>query len=73
MVGSMEDLRDIPVGSDRFRAQTIAEACRVARFKVKVLFADDAGYGALQSHRLLVRAEDYAKVMKIVKRSDDRR
>ena len=71
MVGGMDDLRDIPVGPDRFRAVTIEQACRAAGFKVELLFADDSGYGALQSHRLLVKAKDYPQIMEIVRHSDN--
>jgi hypothetical protein len=66
----MDDLRFVPVGTDRFRAQVIAEACRVAGLKVKLLLSDDSGYGAVQPHRLLVRSDELEQVLTVVKKSD---
>lgn len=66
----MDDLTYVPLGSDRFRAQVIAEACHSAGLNVKLLVADDSGYGAVQAHRLLVRTDEVDKVMAVVEKSD---
>jgi hypothetical protein len=66
----MDDLRFVPVGTDRFRAQVIAEACRAAGLEVKLLLSDDSGYGAVQPHRLLVRSGELEQVLAVVKKSD---
>jgi len=66
----MDDLRYVPVGTDRFRAQVIAEACRAAGFEVKLLLSDDSGYGAVQPHRLLVRSGELEQVLAVVEKSD---
>ncbi len=66
----MDDLSYVPLGSDRFRAQLIAQACRSAGLDVKLLAADDSGYGAVQAHRLLVLTDQLEKVMSVVEKSD---
>jgi len=66
----MDDLRFVPVGTDRFRAQVIAEACRAAGLEVKLLLSDDSGYGAVQPHRLLVRSGELEQVLAVVRKSD---
>lgn len=65
----MGELTYVLVGTDRFRAQLIAEACRAAGLEVELLTADDSGtfmYGAIQPHRLLVRLEDVDQVEMVV-------
>jgi hypothetical protein len=63
----------VPVGSDRFAAQVIAEACRSAGIKVELLTGDQSGVdpvmGIIQGHRLLVAEEDVARVEAIVGRT----
>jgi hypothetical protein len=65
----MDDLTYVAVGTDRFAAELIAEACRAAGFEVKLLMSDDSGYGPLQSHRLLVHSDQLEQVMALVDKS----
>lgn len=64
----------VPLGSDRFRAQLIAEACRAEGIKVEVLFGDDSGFnphlGLLQGHRLLVAPADVERVEAIIESAE---
>lgn len=73
----MDDPTYVPVGTDRFRAQVIAEACRAEGLEVELLTADDNGtfsmYGEIQQHRLLVRSGDLAQVLALIQRSDGAR
>lgn len=66
----MTNLVYVPVGSDRFAAQVIAEACRSAGIRVELLTADQSGVfpalAMLQAHRLLVAEEDAPRVEAIV-------
>ena len=66
----MDDLTYVTLGTDRFRAQVIAEACRAAGLEVKLLLSDDSGYGAVQPHRLLVHSDDLEKAKKVAQQSD---
>jgi hypothetical protein len=56
----------VPVGTDRFQAQLIAEACRNAGIRLELLTADESGVdpvmGIAQGHRLLVTAKDVNRV-----------
>lgn len=68
----MGDLTYVPVGSDRFRAQLIAEACRAAGLEVELLTADDSGtfrYGEIQPHRLLVRFGELEQVLSVIEKT----
>jgi hypothetical protein len=71
----MGKLTYVPVGTDRFRAQLIAEACQAAGLEVELLTADDSGtftmYGEIQPHRLLVRSQDLERVQMLVGESSD--
>jgi hypothetical protein len=62
----------IRVGSDRFRAQVIAEACRAEGITVELLTGDDSGVdpfmAVLQQHRLLVAAPDADRVRAVIER-----
>ncbi len=62
----------LPVGSDRFAAQVIVEACRAEGIRVELLTADALGVdpilGRMQQHKLLVRPEDLPRVRAIVER-----
>ncbi len=60
----------VTLGTDRFRAQVIAEAGRAAGLEVKLLMSDDSGYGAIQPHRLLVHPGDLERVQAIAEQSD---
>lgn len=60
----------VTLGTDRFKAQVIAEACRSAGLEVKLLMSDDSGYGAIQPHRLLVHSGDFERVQAIADQSD---
>ena len=64
----MDELVYVPLGGDRFEAQLIAEACRAEGYEVKLLLSDDSGYGALQSHRLLVHSDDLAKIEALIEK-----
>jgi hypothetical protein len=66
----MDELEYISLSSDRIRAQVIAEACRTAGLEVKLLLSDDSGYGPIQAHRLLVRADQRTQVMAVIEKSD---
>jgi len=63
----------VPVGSDRFRAQMITEACRAEGLRVELLTADESGVdpimGRIQGFRLLVAAGDADRARAIVHRS----
>jgi Tfp pilus assembly protein PilN len=67
-----DDIVVIRVGSDRFRAQLIAEACRAEGITVELLTGDDSGVdpfmAMIQQHRLLVAAGDADRVRAIVDR-----
>ena len=68
-----ERLVYVPVGGDRFRAQMIAEACRVEGLQVELLTDDESGadpiMGRIQGFRLLVAATDVDRVQAIIGRS----
>lgn len=65
-----DELTQISIGNNRFRAQVIAEACGAAGLKVKLLFSDDSGYGNVEAHRLLVFVDDLKRVAKVIERAD---
>jgi len=71
-VSPVNDLVYVPVGTDRFRAQVIAEDCRVEGIEVELLTSDDNGTGPemtlVQRHRLLVRRSDLPTVQAIIDR-----
>jgi hypothetical protein len=67
----MEELAQVQLGTDRFRAYVIAEACRAAGLKVKLLTSDDSGYANIEPHRLLVRSADLEQVAAVIDKSDD--
>jgi hypothetical protein len=71
-----DDIVVIRVGSDRFRAQLIAEACRAEGITVELLTGDDSGVdpfmAMIQQHRLLVAAPDADRVRAIVDRGSPR-
>ncbi len=69
----MDDVTFVMLGTDRFKAQVIAEACRAAGLEVKLLMSDDSGYGAIQPHRLLVHSGDLERVQAIADQSDNPR
>lgn len=69
----MDDVTYVTLGTDRFKAQVIAEASRAAGLEVKLLMSDDSGYGAVQPHRLLVHSADLERVQAIVEQSDTSR
>lgn len=66
----MSDLVTIRVGSNRWEAHLIAEACRAEGIRVELLTGDDSGIdphlGMIQGHRLLVAAADEDRVRQIV-------
>lgn len=66
----MSDLVTIKVGSNRWEAHLIAEACRAEGIRVELLTGDDSGVdphlGMIQGHRLLVAAADEERVREIV-------
>lgn len=68
-----DDLVYVPVGTDRFRAQVIAEACRAEGIQAEILTADDDGTDPymtlMQRHRLLVHRRDLPAVQGIIDRS----
>jgi hypothetical protein len=72
-----DDVVVIQIGSDRFRAQVIAEACRAEGITVELLTGDDSGVdpfmAIIQQHRLLVAAEDADRVRAVVERGSPRR
>lgn len=67
------DLTYLSVGSDRYRAHLIAEACRAEGIRVELLTSDaggaDPALSYLQDHRLLVYTGDLDRVRAIVARS----
>ena len=65
-----DELVQIPMGTNRFRGQVIAEACQAAGLRVQLLLSDDSGYGNVEPHRLLVRSDQLEQVMAVIKRSD---
>ena len=65
----MDDLTQIPVGMNRFRAQVIAEACQAAGLKVELL-SSDSWQGELPLYRLLVRSGDLEQVLAVIEKSD---
>ena len=68
-----DDLVYVPVGTDRFRADLIAAACRNEGLTVELLTADDDGtfpwYGPTQPFRLLVHRSDLDKVRTVISRT----
>ncbi|MDH3261575.1 MAG: hypothetical protein OEM84_11470 [Acidimicrobiia bacterium] len=64
----MDDLTQIPVGMNRFRAQVIAEACRAEGLAVELLMSDDTYFYA--EIRLLVRSGDLEQVLAVIEKSD---
>jgi hypothetical protein len=66
----MGDVVSVPVGSDIFSAQVIAEACRAEGLRVELLTTEMAArpntVGVQQ--QLLVRAEDVERVQEILRR-----
>jgi hypothetical protein len=65
-----DELPYIPMGTHRFRAQIIAEACRNEGLRVQLMLSDDSGYANVEPHRLLVRSDQLEQVMAVIKRSD---
>lgn len=65
----MDDLEQIPVGTDRFRAQVIAEACRDEGLEVELLMSDDTYFYA--EIRLLAHADQLEQVLAVVQKSDN--
>lgn len=65
----MDDLKQIPVGTDRFRAQVIAEACRAEGLDVELLMSDDTYFYA--EIRLLAHADQLEQVLAVVQKSDN--
>ena len=68
-----QELVYVAVGSDRFLAQVIAEACVAAGVRVELLTADTSGalpqLAIAQGHRLLVRPGDVERVQAIISRT----
>ena len=62
----MDELKYVRVGFDRFRAELLVEACIAAGLEVKLLAADDSGFTVDQPHRLLVRSNEFEKVLAII-------
>jgi hypothetical protein len=64
------ELAYVSIGPDRYQAQIIADACRSEGLRVELLLADIEGnapnLGWVESHRLLVLAEDADAVRAIV-------
>jgi hypothetical protein len=67
----------VPVGSDRFRALVVAQACRAAGIRVQLLTSDDSGvrphFSLMQDHRLLVAKDDVPRVEEIIARTSGSR
>ena len=64
----MGELTQVSVGTDRFRAHVIAEACRAAGLEVELLLSDDTYFYA--DIRLLVRTADLEQVAALVQTTD---
>ena len=62
----MDELKYVRVGFDRFRAELLVEACIAAGLEVKLFAADDSGFTVDQPHRLLVRSDEFEKVLAII-------
>ena len=65
-----DELTYVPIGTNRFRGQIIAEACRNEGLRVQLLLSDDSGYGNVEPHRLLVRTDQLEHVLAVISRSD---
>ena len=65
-----KEFTQIPIGTNRFRGQVIAEACRAAGLRVQLLRSDDSGYRNVEAHRLLVRSDQLEQVLAVIERSD---
>lgn len=67
---STDDLEYVPVGTDRWRAHLVAEACRAVGIPVQLLTSDASGVdpalALMQSHRLLVRRTDLDRVRTVI-------
>jgi hypothetical protein len=68
-----EELTTIPLTmAHRFGAELVLRACQAEGIECELLTADESGWARemiqIQPHRLLVRAEDRARVEEIVAR-----
>ena len=64
----MDELTQVSVGADRFRAHVIAEACRAAGLEVELLMSDDTHF--FVEIRLLVRTADLERVAALIQKAD---
>ncbi len=72
-----EDLTAIPLPmANRFAAELVWRACQAEGIECELLTADGSGWApemlTVQSHRLLVRAEDRARAEKVIERLHSR-
>ena len=65
-----KEFTQIPMGTNRFRVQVIAEACLAEGLRVQTLLTDDSGYGNVEPHRLLVRVDQLEQVLAVIEKSD---